>query len=262
MNTWHLTFNTEGLNPLVFTESQRRRIVRALARVVGHRAVLFCVVDNHLHLVVLCKPGDLGRITAGIYHSLATFIPAIRTAAPTLVNSRQHLRSLVPYVLTQVLHHKVGGAHPALWSGSCFQDLIGARLLDPLQLQIATALPRFDLSQACQAVGLASDQLVLLQADEVRRLGASRIVSATSAALCVGPALGGNVPSTVRARRAAVQLGLRAGVAPAEIVWVLGITPRAARRLAGQPTDTAAVRATATRLSLEAAVSPHAGDSA
>ena len=45
------------------------------------------------------------------------------------VNDRGHLASLVRYVLDQTTHHELQNvAHPALWRGSSFADIVGARI--------------------------------------------------------------------------------------------------------------------------------------
>jgi hypothetical protein len=69
------------------------------------------------------------------------------------VDTRAHLEWLVRYVLTQGPHHGVAG-HPALASGSCFQDLVAARRVDGLRLRIAEALPRLRRRTLYEAVGL------------------------------------------------------------------------------------------------------------
>ena len=47
MNTWHLTFASDGRSPLFPEEVARRKSVRALARVGGTSAVLYNLVDDH-----------------------------------------------------------------------------------------------------------------------------------------------------------------------------------------------------------------------
>ncbi len=251
---WHLTFADEGRNPLVFSEQARRLIVRTVTRVAGRCLSLFGVVDDHLHVVVLCLRRRAGRLAQALTLALVPFNPRLRASTPRPVEGRQHMESLVPYILKQVWRHQVVGAHPALWSGSCFQDLIGARVLDGLALQIGAALPRFELRTVYRAVGLNIDQLAPLGCEAIRALGAARLVAGASAALCVGPRQGGNTAGVARARRCVAQLAVRVGISLPEVAWALGISPCTARRLSVGPAETAAQRATLRRLSLERSV--------
>ncbi len=125
-----------------------------LARVAGAWIVSFSIADEHAHLIVLGDRDRIGRLRRNL--SLALGAASSEPLDPSWARplaSRAHLQSTFEYQLTQVDHHGLP-AHPALWSGSVFQDLIGARLLDGLQLKLPEALPRYRVRDALSAVGL------------------------------------------------------------------------------------------------------------
>lgn len=226
MQLWHVSISTATRLPLFSTESLRRRAVRMLAEKAGSVMVLFSIVDEHLHLVSI---GDWER-TRRLRQSISRAVKAISRApvAPSWVGpvkDRKHLSTLVRYHLCQVVKHKVQGAHPALWSGSCFQDIIGARRIEGLQLQTRRVLPRQQIDRlACNEVGLHGVDVRPIDASELRQIGMGRIMSAAAAALAVDPGLKGRSRAEALARRAAAHLGLRAQISRREIRWTLGLT--------------------------------------
>jgi len=254
MKIVHLTWATEGRQPAFPTEEARRRVVRALAEVAGRDMALFAVVDDHVHIVVALPPSRLGRVQASITKVLNSRA-AVRFSSPFLrpVTTRSHLESLVGYCLTQARHHGLaeGGA---LAAGSCFADLIGARRVPGMALQLATVLPRFQLRSACEAVGLAEDP-PLAGVAELRRLGAAQLAEVVAEALCIGPGFSGNTAGVAEARRVAARLALDAGFRARDIAEPLGVTPTAASRLAARPVDEADLRAVRKRVAVVHAVS-------
>jgi REP element-mobilizing transposase RayT len=60
MRSFHLTFAAVNRHVLFPTERSRRDAVRALGRVAGAWITLFALVDDHVHVVVLCE-GSLRR---------------------------------------------------------------------------------------------------------------------------------------------------------------------------------------------------------
>jgi len=251
MDCSHLTFSSDGRLPLFPDETTRRAAVHCLARAAGQEIALFCIVDDHLHLVVLAPRPRVGRLAQALAISLG------RAAATKLdparirpVDTRAHLQWLVRYVLTQPAHHGLTGS-AALWSGSCFQDLVGARQVPGLTLRITEALPRLSQRELHKLVDLPPAKLKPAANDTLRRAGAARIVAAAAASLAVGPNLAGNKPTVVLARRAAVQLAAVAEIPATEIAWALGTTPRATRRLQQPPVPTTTTKALRLRLTLE-----------
>lgn len=160
------------------------------------------------------------------------------------------MRWLVRYLLTQPEKHGLD-THPALWTGSCFADIIGARTLPGLQLQLGNALPRFRARSAYEAVGLPATAIAPATNAEIRVLGASGLTAAAAAAVAVDALLRGNQPAVASARRVAVRLATKAGISAEEVAWALGVSTRAVRRLRGQAVEEAAAATVRRRVALE-----------
>lgn len=251
---WHLTLSAEGRHALFPSEERRRAAVRALAAASGDRLLLFCVVDDHVHLVVRDERSSAGVLARALRRSLEPlaeggFLPThIRE-----VKGRSHLEGLVSYLVAQPVKHGLSG-HPALWSGSCLADLVGARRVSPgLSARVIEALPRYRLRAAHAAVGLPEAPLVPATDLQLRGAGATALVRAAGAALAVGPTLLAKAAPVVLARRAAVILAATVGMATEEVAWALGQPARSVRRLAEVPVDPAVLTTVRLRLSLEAA---------
>lgn len=254
MNTWHLTFAADGRNPLFPVETSTRKAVRALGRVAGTSAALFNLVDEHIHLVLWCDRHRCGRLAQALLRALRPLASApVDPARIRPVESRAHMKRLVSYVLSQTIHHSIP-VQPALWTGSCFLDLIGARLVPGLQLQLRKALPRYRMRDIYQAVGLTDGPLAPLPLEGVRTAGIARLVAATSAALAVGPTLSGRSAPVVDARRVTAQLAQQSEIAIADVAWALNVTPRSAYRLVQPQVEPAMTKAVRVRLALENAV--------
>jgi hypothetical protein len=252
MQCWHLTFSAEGRFPPFPSESRRRLAIRKLVQVAGNELVLFSIVDEHIHLVVCCSRQRAGLIGRSVLRTLNPIsdVP-LELGDLREVEGRGHLERLVRYHLRQVLHHDVPGADPALWSGSCFQDMVNARVIEGLQLRLWEALPRFRLRVAYQHVGLPQRPIEPLDDAGVRAAGATRIVSATSAALAVNERLDGAAAPELSGRRAAVQLAHVTGLELGEVAWALDVTIRTVRRLIEPDVAEPITRAVRIRLALE-----------
>ena len=135
-----------------------------------------------------------------------------------------------------------------MWSGSCFADLVGARLVPGLKIRIRQVLPRFGLRTAFEAVGLVAARLVPLPDEEIRRVGASVLAEAAAAALCVVHPLRGKTARTTLARAACCQLARDAGIASTEVAHGLDITRQGVSQLAGRTIDRRILRAVRMRL--------------
>lgn len=244
---WHFTPASDGRKPVLPGEDARRAAVRVLARVAGAELVLFSLVDDHVHVVALGERSRMGRLGRALVLGLRPLAAAPVTPARVRpVETRAHLESLVRYVLGQVAHHGLA-AHPALWTGSCFQDIVGARWLPGLGLRLGEALPRLTRATVLDAVGLRGAAVEPASDDALRAGGVGRLVAAVAAAHAVPEGLAGNLPPVVTARRAAAKLAQAAGVAGADLAWALGITPRAARRLLAVAVPAALLRAARVR---------------
>jgi hypothetical protein len=255
LDLWHLTIASDGRRALFPAEEGRRAAVRVLARVVGPAALLFCVVDDHLHLVVGWERLRVGWLGRALVLGLRPFAAApVEGARVRPVESRAHLESLVGYVLSQTGHHGLA-EHPALWTGSCFQDLVGARWLPPLEVRarLTAQLPRLSPSALFAAAGMPSGSARSFAPSDDAALrvgGASRLVAAAAAALALPPSLAGKGAALVLARRAVAQLGIGCGLASGDLGLALGVTPRAVRRLLAAPAPDALLGAVRRRHAL------------
>jgi hypothetical protein len=255
MLSWHVTWASESRHPLAPDEACRRSIVRTIARVAGEAVSMFCVVDDHVHVVLFCTVAERGRYVQAL--SLAFKSQVVVPLGPAFVRpvrDRGHMEWLAhEYILRQPVKHGLS-TPPALWSGSCFADLAGARLLPGLRLRIHDALPRWRLRTAYRAVGLPETQLVPAPDVLVRQLGASRIVAAAASAVGADPGLHGQGASAPDARRVVAALASSVGIRAPEIGWALGLTRQAVNRLIGRETSAALTQATRLQLALEEAV--------
>jgi REP element-mobilizing transposase RayT len=254
MQPWQVRLSSDGRHPLFPDEADLRDAVRVLVHTAGREIALFCIVDDHVHVVLYCER----EVVTWRARSLCRVIRA-RAATPVSpsfispVKSRAHMLTLVGYILDQTGHHGLQ-VHPALWSGSCFPDLIGARQLPGLVLQLTRALPRLQPWEICSKVGLKERDLQPLCDEEVRTLGAARILSASTAVLGVGPRL--DVPDRRRflAWAMTAQTAGEAGLANAELGWLLRCTDRHVLRLMDVEISDSLLHSVRVRLALEEAV--------
>lgn len=253
MECAHLTFSSSDRLPLFVDERLRRLAVRRLCTVVGHALVLFCVVDDHIHVVLVRDGRPWRRLAQSVLFALRPVSQSeLQPAHITPVEGRRHLRRLVDYLLGQPSHHALK-AHAALFGGSCFPHLVGARALPSGRLQLSWLLPRLSLAEIYAAVGL--DAVVSpLDDAAVRGVGSRRIASAAAAAHGVGPALSSRREADVEARRTAAHLARAAGLGGAETGWVLELTGRSVRRLLSQSPSREGLHAARLQLALEEAV--------
>lgn len=264
MEIWYLKLGARERKLFCIDEPVLRQIVCKLTEIAGRDMALFAVTLRAVHLVVVGTAQRAGRISAGIVLAVRPLVGV--EFAPTykrLLEGRAHLRWYVDHLLVDYLQEEGVEAHPALWSGSCFQELIGARSVDGLNLQLGAVLPNYRTRYAYSAVGLEREKpLSPLSPEWIRVAGAARVVAAVAASLCVDPpraqpaevvkpALPGNTPRMIRARRAAVTLARIAGLAVSDVAGALGVSDQAVRRLAGRSPDWTLVNAAATRLALE-----------
>ena len=127
MDCWHVTLGAWGRLAAFGGAGIRDKAVRRLVDLAGPGLALFCVMPDHVHLVLAADRHRVGRLCQRVSLSLGALAGRrLQPASIRPVDDRSHLDSLVRYVLRQVSHHGLPD-HPALWSGSVFQDLAGAR---------------------------------------------------------------------------------------------------------------------------------------
>jgi REP element-mobilizing transposase RayT len=255
MTGWHLTFSSSNQFPLFPSEALRRRAVRKIWQVARDVLALFNVMKNHVHVATYCEKHRVGGIRRGLYNSLSAIADtAIDPANVRHVDNRGYMRWLINYHLrTQFIKHKIKES-PALWSGSCFQDLIMARHIGGGDLAIKEAVPGFEVEEACEMVGLPPKTIEPAPWELIRGSGINRLAEAACSALAVGPQLIGGTGPVALARRTIAGIGKAVGFGISEVSWVLGITARAVRRLASQPVDEKVIRATRVQLALQTMV--------
>jgi len=251
MQLWHLTIAAKTRHALFPSEALRLRAVRKLVVVCGDALVVFCIADDHLHVVVLCDERRRGTIARALQVVVAGLTPVVtKPVHVEPVNGRRHMETMRRYVLRQPEHHNLPG-HPALWSGSCFLDLAGARWLPTPPLRLRDALPRCTLADLGRDVGLDLWRLDPIPVSELRAVGAKALVSAAAAACGAPPELRGKRREVVRARRVACSLAREAGMPLPEVAWALDIHPGNARKLLTSPVAPEALLATRRYIALE-----------
>lgn len=247
----HITLAAAGRRTLFRTEDSLRQTVRAISRVAGRRLVLFGLVDEHLHLVPRCSRTRAGRIAQSISLAIRSIVSVpLDPAHIQPVASRAHLVRLVPYILTQAPHHGLP-YHPALWTGSCFQDMVGARYVEGLSLQLTVELPRYRLRSALEMVGLPRAPILPARDEDVFRAGASRLVEAAAAAAALGPSALCRSSVGVAARTAVIRVGLSAEIPHTLLARALQVSARTVRRSAFTGASPQTERAIRVRLALE-----------
>lgn len=251
----HFTFSSDGRHPLFPTLARRRAAVRCILRV-APECILFCVVDDHLHVVVVADRARTGRIAASLLQALRPIAAAALLPARAVpVETRRHLEFLADrYILEQSKKHGLAEP-PALFEGSCFLDLAGAWVVDPaIATRLVAAMPRYRIRRAFRAVGLEEKPIVPLPDEAIRLLGAARIVAASECAMAAAPGSRGNGPVERLARCAAVQLATTVGIAIDEAAFALGITRSSAVRLSHRAVPSNVLAAIRKRLALEVLV--------
>jgi REP element-mobilizing transposase RayT len=248
---WHITIATLGRHILFPTEADLRRALHALARVAGDALAHFCIVDDHIHLVVVLTREEAGRLAQRVSVSLGRLAATpLGSANYTPVETRKHLERLVGYAFRQPTRHGLP-VHRALWTGSAHLDLLGMRILPGLRLRLGEVLPRFGPRQIANAIGLDGFDLRPHPLADVRRLGAFEIADAASAVFAAGPDLRTNKRPDRRARVAVAALARAAGITVVEVAEALGVWRRSARRLADRRPDARDLHAVRLRLALE-----------
>lgn len=243
MRAWQIQLVAEGAFP---TEARVRAAVRALARALGPEGALFSITDDRVHAVIFSERPVAALRARALCRVLRGGAAApLGSARVAPVASREDLERLLRELL---------GAHGALGSGSCFADLVGARVLPGFAPRLTRALPRFSPGQACDAVGLLAEDLRPLSLDAVHDLGPARVLAAAAAALAVDPALPGRAAPVLCARALAARLSAAARIPRADLGCALGRSRRHVFRMAAAPVPPAWLTCARVRLAIEEAV--------
>ncbi len=250
MQLWHLTLAARTRHALFPEESLRLRALRKLITICSTTLVIFGIVDDHLHWVVLCDERRWGYIARSIRYAVQA-LSGVETKPVHVepIHGRNHLENIRRYILRQPIKHGLP-EHPALWTGSCFQDLVGARRIPGLQLRLPDVLPRCTTWHLCRDIDLPPTRFEPASNESVRTGGAKALANAAAAACGAAVELTGRTPPTVAARRTTCTIGREVGFSTSELAWALGILPGSVRRLAGVPPAAEALRTTRVRISL------------
>lgn len=250
---WHLTYSSDGRFPIFPDESKRRKAIVRLSHM-DLVLLLFCIVEEHLHAVNKAEPSRAGRQAQAIRSAMKPLVDAeLQPAFKRLVKDRGYLAWLIRYHVRQPIKHKVK-EHAALWSGSCFQDLVGARYVPGLALPIAKSLPQYSVKTVLSHLNLNPSAVVPLGNDTIRALGARRLVSAAASAVAAGPRLDNREAESLHAKRAAALLAREVGISEDEITWALPVSKKSVQRATPREGDDKRLRAIRIRLALEVAV--------
>ncbi len=256
MDQLHLTLASSNRATLFPTERLMRAAVRTVDRVVGDTAAMFVVVDSHVHVWIIAPEARIGILGGALRRALGHLSAApIDLRYHRLLRTRSHQRNTVGYLLDQLEHHGID-APPASWTGGCYQDLVGARLLDAFRPRIRQILPRLRREELDVAVRLAPGSLREATREQVRRAGAMGIADAAARALAAGPELVGRARPVTRARRAACHVATAAGIRTPELSDALALPMRTVRRLAQEVTEADLIRAVRLQISLSDVAPP------
>ena len=254
MAIYQLRFSSNGRLHLYPKEKHIRAAVHQLALATRGKLVMFGFIHEHGHPLVIDEPNHIERLKNTLESDLgAVAAEPMEELWYDRVRSRSHLLSLVRYFLDQTYHHSIP-AHPATWSGSCFMDLVGARVVAGLELRLFEVLPSLTRAKLFEMVGLPPGCLRPASDSTIRALGALRLREAASAALAADPELAGNDTPSAQARRVVAHLAAVVGIPFGEVANVLRMTSTAVARIAKREVEDTYVNATRLRLSLEEVV--------
>lgn len=256
MEFWQIRLSTDGRFPLFSDETARREALAVLVRHAGPWLLSFGLADDHMHTPLRCSRQRAGKVARALVVGLKPvtgqgFQPAYISA----IKNRGHLVNAVEYGIIQPLKHGLA-EHPALWSGSAFSDIVGARTLDGLQMRTAEVLPRYRRADAWKKAGLPLEGIPPLDIEGVRRIGLTALRRAAAFSAGAPPDLLIRSRAVVRARAAFVDLGRDAGFRVKDLASELSVGPEAIRRLGKRPVDQRLYQAVMLRAAIEDALRP------
>lgn len=253
---WHVTIGVRGRFSLIHDEALLRVVLLALARTAGEGLLLFSVVDDHLHLLFRGSRAEVGHRVSGVSRALCRLAAGapLEPAFFRAVRDIGHLRNMVRYAVRQPVKHDVG-VHPALWTGSCLLDLVGARCLpgyDPGRIR--GELPRDDVTAiALDELGLRPKLCRSASDAELRALGLAPLAAALRSAATLPDGEGRGV-SHLAFRAAYARLVVDLGLSANEARRIVGESGRAWDRSVARPADAALLEAVRRRVGFESEV--------
>ncbi len=254
MKIHQMTISERGRLALTRDEGERRALVRALVSVASGRLMFFNLVDDHFHgALKASRPRMLAESLRRVVKARRRDL-TLKPAWVEPVTSRAHLLSLVRYQVLQADHHGVSTRDSLLDAGCCFQDLVGARVLDGFSPNLLAAeAPRLRLRELFVQVGLEPTPLELASDDALHAAGVAALADLAAGVYCVGPDLSlTREAPVVEARALVARLGRQLGFSTADVARYLGVPTRTVRDAAARTVDPRAVIALRRRFTLAA----------
>lgn len=249
MGEWfHAVLCHRDRDPVGVGEAGRLRVLRRVVRAAGGWLLGWCVVDDHLHLLLACDARRAGIIARSV--SQALDVP-LAPAWIKPVRGRRYRRWAIDYLLLQPRKHGLP-CHPALWSGSCFVDLVGARWLPGFRPSLLMqGLPRLRLRELFLLLDLGPEPLAPAADQRLFERGPTGLIGACFAALGAAPIERSKQPLQVEARVLACASAREVGLRLPDVAAALGVHASTARRLADRAVRPQARSALRRRIALE-----------
>lgn len=254
MPSFHVTISERRRRTIARDEAERRHVIREVATIAGERLLSFGLPDDHLHTVL--RTHAIGYAARDLHALLERLRPGLELNAPHIepLKDAEHLGNVLRYHLRQPSHHRMD-VHQASYAGSCFPDLVGARLLPAFTpARLLAELPGFRLRDVFPIVGLEPEPLVEASDHALRRVGVARLVDLVASVFALPDGLPGASVAVTRARALAATTARRVGLRLSDLAEVLGITRQAASQLSRRKAAAHDLVALRRRLALEEVV--------
>lgn len=246
-----LTAERERRFPLFTEEKHYLDALHRIGKMCQGNLVLFALIAEHLHLITRLARAAAGRLAQRV---LLTLRPIVQTPLATSyikeVDGPGHMYRSVRYELEQPKKHGMPGP-VALWPGSCFPELTGARVIPGLELRIKEALPTFQVRRALRIVGIPGDEIRPAGRQQLRAAGAARLVAATASAFGIEPNLKGHRSCEIAARRALAHIAAKIEIPAPEVKFVTGLDEHTLWRLRQRAVSSVHIDAIRRRVALE-----------
>jgi hypothetical protein len=247
---WQITFDLRGRLPIARSPAEWDRATRTLLRVLARWAlVAFCVVHDHLHVIVACDRAKAGRAAQAVEVALGWWrrsagTPRRETWNPprfTPVRDRRHLGDAARYVLANGSVET--GMDILTWRWSNAWEILGLR---PMRYSLASGFEATTPAFVAEVVAGRHDW----RPEPIEPCAApsdSPVAIARIAAAVLGYGSGPEaMDRTTRRqwRELAIALGRHRGWTARDLASALGIRPRTADRIRREPAPDALAAAT------------------
>lgn len=247
---YHVTIAVKGRFQAFLDEAGLRRAARTVARIAGERLLAWALPGNHCHFILTGTRPEVGCLVRDLRLAFRGLGVVLVDPHYREIGDSTDLEYVVGYQLRQARKHQ-SCARPALFSGCCFVDLVGARILDGWDAgRLFAYLPHYTPERHLHHVGAVGLPRPLGDA-ELRAVGAVKIGEAAAAALAGPWPLAGNSSVEVAARRAAAALCESVGISRRDVAYALGVTSQGVGKLVGAPRNPRLESAVRVRLGLE-----------